>query len=414
MIIKESLKIRTNLVYVFGKTSESELEWYNAADPRPDYYKYLPCYSTDSLSKSTITNEWKNNVNVRQINWANLYQANYIENMEGLPANYIVEDRIAKFNMYGFSCDADYKMNDNINFYSGLQGQKYISDNYKQVVDMLGGNYWTDRDTYAQQTCPGDSLKPINNLNDPNAKITKGQKFGYEYKDYIDNLYLWTTADMDFNRFNFFVSLYASADRYYRDGMMRNGRFPDDSYGKSSIYNFYNYGEKAGMLYKISGKNFIGLNSGLFTLPPSMADIFINPTISNETIENPQNENVFSTELNYIHRSKYYNLKVSVFNTVFTDVTESSSFFDDEYETIVYQNLTGINRRNCGVEAALEIPLTSNFSFDLSGSLSDYRYTSRPNSYVSYENGVKADTAEKIYCRNFYVSGAHKLFFLQD
>ena len=244
----KNLKIRTNIVCINGKTSKSELDWYNAPDPRPDYYKYLPGYATDSLSKRIITNEWKNDVNVRQIDWNKLYQANYIANIEGLPANYIVEDRITKFNLYGISTDADYKINDNINLYSGCQGSKYISTNYKQIEDMLGGNYWTDRDEYAQQTSVSDSLKPINNLNNPNAKITQGQEFGYKYKDYIDNLYLWTTADFDINRFNFFVSLYASADQYYRDGLMRNGRFPDDSYGNSDIYKFYNYGEKAGVL----------------------------------------------------------------------------------------------------------------------------------------------------------------------
>ena len=182
----KNLKIITNIVCINGKTSESELDWYNAPDPRPDYYKYLPSYCTDSLSKRIITNEWKNDVNVRQIDWNKLYQANYIANIEGLPANYIVDDRITKFNMYGISTDADYKINDNINLYSGCQWSKYISTNYKQIEDMLGGNYWVDRDQYAQQTTISDSLKAINNINNPNAKITKGDEFGYKYMDYIN------------------------------------------------------------------------------------------------------------------------------------------------------------------------------------------------------------------------------------
>ena len=62
--------------------------------------------------------------------------------------------------------------------------------------------------------------------------------------------------------------------------------------------------------------------------------------------EHPENENIFSTELNYIHKSKICNVKISIFNTAFSNVTESNSFFDDEYETFVYQNLTGINRIN--------------------------------------------------------------------
>ena len=42
--ISEKLNIQSNLYAITGRTSNSNLNWFNANDPRPDYYKYLPSY----------------------------------------------------------------------------------------------------------------------------------------------------------------------------------------------------------------------------------------------------------------------------------------------------------------------------------------------------------------------------------
>ena len=42
--ISEKLNIQSNFYAITGRTANTNLNWFNANDPRPDYYKYLPSY----------------------------------------------------------------------------------------------------------------------------------------------------------------------------------------------------------------------------------------------------------------------------------------------------------------------------------------------------------------------------------
>ena len=47
------LKMTTTLAASFGRNSSTNLNWYDAPDPRPDYYKYLPSYQIDNGDTSS-------------------------------------------------------------------------------------------------------------------------------------------------------------------------------------------------------------------------------------------------------------------------------------------------------------------------------------------------------------------------
>jgi hypothetical protein len=44
--INDQLSLTTTVGYQFGRYGTTALNWYNANDPRPDYYRYLPSYQT--------------------------------------------------------------------------------------------------------------------------------------------------------------------------------------------------------------------------------------------------------------------------------------------------------------------------------------------------------------------------------
>jgi hypothetical protein len=77
-----------------GDRSTTGLDWYNAADPRPDYYRYLPSYQEDPNNRSQVYNAMKNNINLRQINWDALYNANYnsYEQVQNANGRYVSPD----------------------------------------------------------------------------------------------------------------------------------------------------------------------------------------------------------------------------------------------------------------------------------------------------------------------------------
>src|SRR5690606_19100438 len=64
--------------YTFGRNGYTGLNWYDAADPRPDYYRYLPSFQQNLNPElaAQMTNAWENDENTRQLNWDNFYFAN--------------------------------------------------------------------------------------------------------------------------------------------------------------------------------------------------------------------------------------------------------------------------------------------------------------------------------------------------
>ncbi len=87
---------KTSLVtagsYIFGKRSVTALDWYNSADPRPDYYRYLPSYQLDPNFAAQQLEAMKNDINLRQVNWDRLYNMNYgniatVNDVNGISGN---------------------------------------------------------------------------------------------------------------------------------------------------------------------------------------------------------------------------------------------------------------------------------------------------------------------------------------
>ncbi|MEL4486186.1 hypothetical protein AAEH76_21835, partial [Shewanella algae] len=73
-------------------------DWYQAADPRADYYRYLPSYQNDSLLQHQIQQWILSNPQALQINWDRIYQINShnqftLQGIKGNRAKYILESR---------------------------------------------------------------------------------------------------------------------------------------------------------------------------------------------------------------------------------------------------------------------------------------------------------------------------------
>ena len=61
----------------YARYGNTALNWYNAPDPRPDYYRYLPSYFEDEDMQMQYRDLWRSGrPDFTQINWDNLYLAN--------------------------------------------------------------------------------------------------------------------------------------------------------------------------------------------------------------------------------------------------------------------------------------------------------------------------------------------------
>lgn len=403
--INSKTKLTTTAGYTFGRTGSTALNWYNASDPRPDYYHYLPSYQTDAVMTNAYTNLWQNDENISHINWDKLYQINYLANYMGEQAKYIIEERRVDMKQGGFASYINHELSKTTFLSGGIDIRSYSGRNYKVISDMLGGNFWTDVDQFAERDFSGDTVTSQNDLNNPDRVVKAGDTYGYDYESHVNTQNIWGLSEFTFSKVDFYVALNATTTQYWRVGNMKNGRYPDNSYGTSDKQTFFNYAAKIGGTYKITGRHFITGNAMYMTSAPSFKNSYISPRVSDKIISNMDDRKILSGDISYIIRHPRIKGRVTLYQTTITDDVEMNSYYHDVLRTYVNTTMTGVNKIHQGLEVGIEAKATSSISFIGVFSKGNFRYTSRPTATTSVENGSIADTSQTIYCKNFYVNG---------
>lgn len=144
---KNGTTLNTGAAFRSVNYSTSALNWYNAADPRPDYYRYLPSYFADNQEAFDLyTDLWRHDDSFRQINWDQLYQSNYLNKLYGRggnPANhsssYILENRHSNQINFMLNSVLNHRINDNMTLQAGVSFNYTRAHYYKSIRDLLGG-----------------------------------------------------------------------------------------------------------------------------------------------------------------------------------------------------------------------------------------------------------------------------------
>ena len=419
--INDKSSLLTTFSYVMGNYSNTYLNWYNASDPRPDYYRKLPSWFSlesnntanydiyDDYTYQQATYAWQNDDNTRQLNWDRLYQVNLLANLEGKQANYIIEKRIDATSREDFASVYNNQITENISISAGLQAHHSNTNHFKVLDDLLGGTYWVDIDQFAERDFSGDTIILQNDLENPDAVIKEGDVFGYDYDIVINDINLWGLTRISLNKIEGFAGVNLQYNSFYREGHMKNGRYPDNSLGKSEVSSFTGYGIKAGLTYKISGRNYIMAQGGYFVKPPSVYNSYPLQKICNKTIDGIKNESIASADLSYIHRGIFWNARLTAYQTWLNDQSSIRSFYHDELATFVNLIMTNVDKIHQGIEAGIDVKLTKTISLIGASAIGNFLYTSRPNATISTENGSVPDTMQVIYMKYFFVSGTPQM-----
>ena len=394
--------------------NKSDINWSgNAANPKPDYYRNLPSYFKENQEAFDLyTDLWQNSEEMRQINWEEMYQANYLNNESNknpnnaqLGSSYILENRHSnQFNLM-FNSMLNHRINNFMSLQAGVGVNYTKASYYKTVRDLLGGEYWLDVDKFAERDFPDNPQMLQNDLNNPNRKVVAGDRFGYDYDIYAIKAKAWIQNMITLPRWDINYGLNVSYTQFYRYGNMRNGHAPNNSYGKGETHRFDNAGIKAGATYKIDGHNFITANALYETRAPLFEYAYISPRIKDNAISGLQNERIASGDISYNWNYRRFRGNITGFWTEMFDQTERTSFYDDQYESFMNYVLKGVHKSYKGVEVGMAFKITSDVTLTAAGTYSRYQYKNRPTGVRSYENGMMPDTTTTVYLKNFYVGG---------
>ena len=406
--------------YRFGRNGYSALDWYDGADPRPDYYRYLPSYferQGDYAKADIVRWAWGSDWGTRQIDWDRLYNNNYgnltedskLAELNGLRrSNYVIEERHTDQRDANFKVQWIKTLRGGHRLNIGLDARYNRTEYYKKMKDLLGGDYWLDVDKYAERDFVGERVMQ-NNLDyyeaNGHAPIVKeGDKYGYDYYAHVRDAKVWGIWNFNTARLEGFVAGEAGYVSQWREGLYRKGSFENNSFGDSEKLNFFEYKAKGSLSYKISGANSLTASVAYMQQAPSFQSSFVSPRTRNSVTPNLTAEKVFSADLTYDLHVGGFKARVSGYYTTIEDRSKVISFYDDLQATFTNFAMSNIDSRYAGVEVGFSIPLFKFLNLNGAVSYGDYRYTSNPLITQTADNSAEIVlSGEKVYWKGYHV-----------
>ena len=418
--------VNTGIGFRSNNYSSSALNWYQAADPRPDYYRYLPSYykppadpETDPdlyaaqlAQYDTYTDLWRHDKHFRQINWDALYQANWLNRdlydrnpeLKG-QSTYILERRHSNFTSWMFNSYVNSRLNDYMQLQAGVSFNYTDAHYYKTIDNLLGGEFWRDVDNFAERDFPDNPEILQNDLRNPNRKVTDGDKFGYDYniRSYLAKA--WIQNQINTMHWDVNYGLEMSYTNFMRHGNMQNGRAPENSLGSGKRHTFDNAAFKAGATYKLNGRNYFAAHFAYGTRAPLPDYAYVSPRIKDTSVTGLKSERFLSADIAYIWNYNNFRGSIGGFYTEMWDGIKRSGFYDYQLNTFMNYAMSGIQTRYTGLELGFVYKFTPSLSLTGAGTIAQYTYRNNPLGVRSYENGSQEDVSRRVYLKGFHLGG---------
>lgn len=417
-----SLEINLTALWRTGRNGYSALDWYDSADPRPDYYRNLPSYfydptnpdlgRADEYQAAQQREAWLFDENTQHINWDKLYNINY-KAQDGR-SKYVLQDRRTDQNDFNLALSTKWVPNSEFTVTGGLTARINRTEYFQTVKDLLGGDHYLNINNFAERDYASSEAKFQYDIdywlaNGQAQVLGVGDKYGYDYYAQIRNYKAWVNLSADRGPLKYNLAARIGSESFWRDGLMRNGLFPgtkadgsdyvvdgvnltkdggnESSYGKSEKASFLVGAVKGGVEYVFAGGHRVYANAGFFSDAPKFNGAFLSPRTRNTLVPGLRNSKTTSADINYQYSNGGYNVRATAFYTNIADQSKTMSFYDDSQHSFTNFSMTGIDERHMGIELGFKIPF---FIKDLSlqGSLSwgEYIYTSTPMMTQTIDN----------------------------
>ena len=407
--IDDNTKLTTSLLGKYSMYSSTRLNYNNATNPAPDYYSLMPSYfynvwntagsdgTIDSQASSDLA-AWTSARDYlmaskanRQINWDRLYYSNKIASAQGADAMYYQQayhdDQLAL--SLSSALHTDLTNNSTLNLGMNLSTNKGM--HYQTMEDLLGATSFHNSNYYVIGTYAETAPQVFYDLNDGSTpkEVKEGDRFGYDYNVFVNRAQAWAGYDVNLNFMRLFVNGRIGGTSLQREGKMRNGLAPNNSYGKSGTARFLDGGGKAGMNINLGRGNTVSLGAGYEWKAPTASVAFSSPQINNDFVKDLTNEKIFSSEIGYQLQNSWLHANIQAYYTRLQDVTEYSMFYYESNKSFSYVSLSGIAKHYYGVEAGLDFKLSSTFSINTLATISEAKYANNANVRYMLSNDGK-------------------------
>lgn len=274
----------------------------------------------------------------------------------------------------GLLSTVKYKLNSAWEFNGGIDARYYQTHRYKQVYDLLGGDYLTSG-------TPGQGL----NQNDPNKVVFReGETFDYDIRSYVRQAGLFFLAEYSADTWSAFVNVTGSVHQYNREDYFQKKK-EDGSVQSSGWLNFNGYTAKGGVNYNINKRMNVFFNSGYLNRAPLLANTYVRTTFN--TYDGLKNEIIQGNEIGYGYKTKELKVNVNAYYTSWKNrpVVQTINVGTETYSV----NVPGMNAIHAGVELDMDYKPMDKLSFNGVVSLGNWKWDSDASAVITSVDGTQ-------------------------
>lgn len=422
--INKDMKLTTSVFGRYGMYKSTKLNYNNADNPHPDYWKGLPSsyfyvWGDDPLYSSYRTstalaswtnayNYWQDPAN-QQINWNQLYYANQQVSKAGQDALYFIQAKHNDNATLTLASTLTTKETKNSSWNLGFVLSTNNGHHYQTMEDMLGATTFHNINTYALGKYPTGSNQVQYDLNSmgPNNMgrlVYEGDIFGYNYNLFVNKGNVWSNYILNKGRLHWMIAGRLGAVSMRREGHMRNGFFTENSYGKGGTARFGEGGAKTSLSINAGNGHTFMLGVGYQWNAPKASTAFASPEMNNDFVLNLKDEHVFSSEVGYQYDGSWLHANLNAYYSRLDHVTEWQNFYFDDINSFSYVSMTGIQKEYYGVELGLKFKLSSAFDINAIGTLSQAKNINNARArYLISTEGTYTD--ETVYNKDMHEAG---------
>ena len=319
---------------------------------------------------------------------------------------------------YGGLSTLNYQASKEISLSGGLDMRYYKGEHYREIYDLLGGDYAIDNDDETQLSSVKREGDIIGYNNDGVVKWS-GVFSQAEYTNGIISAFLNISgSNSAYKRIDYFrkkdlvladttikdaLGTHPYFGEIVSDTLIYNGRIYTINSQEAQVAStnwkwLRGYTIKTGANINLDEYNNVFFNMGYISKAPRFQNVF---DYDNSEFKAIKNEIVKAVEGGYSFRSALFSANVNTYFTIWENKPSKGITYVDEDENEIKGNINGMNALHKGIEMDLSYKICQKFSIEGLVSLGDWTWTSADtvrlydenNNAILDENNNPVDTA---------------------
>ena len=341
---------------------------YMGDDGEDSYYKY---FDPAEMSDGTETIDWTQVIaNNQQWSSGSDFDTTYSDDMRR--SKRIIRASVNHHDWTGVLSTYNRTVNENLKITTGVDIRSYAGEHYREVVNLLGGDYYVHHYAKAGETGT-ERMRGVGGLID------------YHNTGYHDWYGGWAQTEYTTDSWSAVLSSAQSVSRYQRQEQYNETE--GDEYSKVLI--FPGNALKLGFNFNVNDNLNVFLAAGNMSKAPKFSNAYL--SYSNTPNTGAKNESISSMDVGVSYRSDMLDVTTTYYNNTWEDKALTLYSAPDIY------NITGLSANHSGIEVEADVRPMDLLSVDAALSFGNWAWGENVDAVFSSDYDRTNTTEVKLY-----------------